>query len=146
MLKTGILIPLLLMIPNAVWLLLPGRQSAGDSSPAPLPLTLAENLGRVTILALPLFYNLNLDQKYSRFILPGMILCLSIYYFCWLRYFIAGPSVELLSAPLLGIPLPMAVMPVIFLVLSSYLMTSFWMLGAALFFGTIHILVSAISL
>ena len=43
-------------------------------------------------------------------------------------------------------PLPMAVAPALFLILSAYLMGSWIMLAVSLWFGIAHIWVSALSL
>jgi len=73
-------------------------------------------------------------------------MALATYNASWLRYFAGGRSTELLRASLLGFPLPLAVAPIILLVLSSYLMGSWPMLGASILFGTVHIRVSALTL
>lgn len=59
---------------------------------------------------------------------------------------VGARAAELLSAPLLGLPLPLAVAPAVFLVLSSYLLSSWPMLGVSVLFGVAHIWVSAASL
>lgn len=48
---------------------------------------------------------------------------LAIYYLAWGRFFVGGGSVALLSAPLIGIPSPLAFSPVALLLLASYLMS-----------------------
>jgi hypothetical protein len=143
--KSGVLIPVLLMIPNLVWMLVP-KSDQDEQVPVPFSLTIAENAGRVAVLILPLFYSLDLNRQFSRPALIGTALALAIYYVSWIRYFLGGRSVVLLGEPLLGIPLPMAVAPTVFLVLSSYLMSSWLMLGASIVFGIAHIWVAAVSL
>ena len=143
--KSGALIPLLLMLPNVVWVLLP-KVDVDEQVSEPLLLTVVENIGRAAVLILPFFFSLSLDKKYSTLVLIGMGLALTVYYVAWLRYFVGGRSAKLLAAPLLVLPLPMAVAPTLFLLLSSYLMGSWWMLGASVLFGIAHIWVSALSL
>jgi hypothetical protein len=75
-----------------------------------------------------------------------MGLALALYYASWTRYFMAGRSAHLLAAPLPGIPLPLATAPTLFLVLSSYLMDSWLMFVAPVWFGVAHIWVSALAL
>ena len=94
--KSGVIIPLLLMLPNLPWMLLPK-------------------------------------------------LALAVYYAAWGRYFIGGGTPELLSAPLVGIPSPLAFAPIALLLISSYLLNSWWMLGAAVVFGTLHVWVKAVT-
>lgn len=143
--RTGALIPLLIMLPNLLWALL-SKNEGVPQNPAPGFLTIIENIGRVGILLLPFFYSLNLTKSYSKPVIFGMGLMLLIYYASWFRYFNGGSSPELFKAPFLGIPLPMAVTPVLFLVLSSYLMGSWLMFGVSILFGIAHIWVSALSL
>jgi hypothetical protein len=143
--KSGVLIPVLFMIPNVVWMLVP-KSDQGVQVHIPFSLTIIENAGRVAVLILPFFFSLDLNKQFSRPMLIGMALALAIYYVSWIRYFLGGRSVVLLGEPLFGIPLPMAVAPTVFLVLSSYLMSSWLMLGASIVFGIAHIWVSAVSL
>ena len=143
--KSGALIPVLLMLPNVVWILLP-KADAGEQVSVPLFVTIVENVGRAAVLILPLFYSLDLGKRSSTLVMIGMGLALTVYYVSWIRYFVGGRSAALLGAPLLGIPLPMAVAPTLFLVLSSYLTSSWLMLSASILFGVAHIWVSAVSL
>jgi hypothetical protein len=143
--RSGALIPVLLMLPNVVWMLLPEVKVRKEVD-EPLFLTITETIGRFAILILPFFYSLDMKKIFSVPVIIGIIPALAIYYACWLRYFIGGRSVGLLSAPFLGLPLPMAVAPMIFLVLSAYWMGSWLMLGASIVFGFAHIWISALSL
>jgi hypothetical protein len=142
---SGALIPVLLMLPNIVWMLLP-KMDMGKHVAEPLFLTIVENIGRFAALILPFFFSLDLHKKFSVPILIGMGLALAVYYVSWMRYFVGERSADLLSAPLLGLPLPMAVAPIVFLVLSSYLMGSWLTLGASIVFGIAHVWVSAVTL
>jgi hypothetical protein len=144
-LKSGALIPVLLMLPNVVWMLLP-KADTGKPVSEPLWLTIVENVGRVATLILPFFFSLDVHKKLSVLIMIGMGLALAIYYSCWIRYFMGGRSVALLGTSFLGIPIPMAVVPIVFLILSSYLMSSWWMFGASILFGVAHIWISALTL
>ena len=142
--RSGALFPLLLMLPTVAWMILP-KADASERRPTPLALNIVENLGRVAVMVPSFFYSLDFGKEHSLWVAAGMGLALSVYYVCWVRYFVGGKSAHLLSAPLLGIPLPMAVAPVVFLALSSYLIGSVWLLGATVLFGIAHIWVSAIS-
>lgn len=141
-LKSGALIPLLVMLPNVVWVFAP-KANAGPSPSEPLLLTILENVGRFATLILPFFFSLDLHKRFSTPVLIGMGLALAVYYTCWIRYFAGGRTTALLGAPFLGIPLPMAVAPIAFLILSSYLMSSLWMFSASILFGLAHIWISA---
>jgi hypothetical protein len=143
--KSGALIPLLVMLPNVLWMFAP-KTNPGTSPSEPLLLTILENVGRFATLILPFFFSLDLHKRFSTLVMVGMGLALTVYYGCWIRYFAGGRAAALLGAPFLGIPLPMAVAPITFLVLSSYLMSSWWMLGASVLFGVAHIWISALTL
>jgi hypothetical protein len=143
--RSGALIPVLLMLPNIIWMLVP-KTDTTRQVPEPLSLVVAENAGRLAVLVLPFFYTLEMNRKFSLPILFLTGLALAIYYVAWLRYFTAGRSVALLRTPLLGLPLPLAVAPVVFLILSSFLMGSWLMLAAAIVFGVAHIWISALTL
>lgn len=105
----------------------------------PLALSGAENVARFVALALPFFCPLNLKRACSTAVLVGMAGALAVYCLAWGRFFIGGGSVALLSAPLLAIPSPLALAPAALLLLSSYLMNSWSMFGAALCFGALHV-------
>lgn len=132
------------MLPKMGWMLLP-ESDGGQQGSAPLALTIAENLGRAAVLVLPFFYLLDLKKKYSTVVMAGMGLALAVHYAAWSRYFVGGGTAELLSAPLLGIPSPLAVAPVALLILSSYMMNSWLMFGASLCFGAAHVWVLAMT-
>lgn len=134
--KSGAWVPVLIMAPNIVWMLLPSKDRKEQVS-APFYLTMSENIGRMAVLILPFFYTLNLTR--NDLILGLMAAALAVYYLAWIRYFTGGRVHTLFWAPLCGIPFPMAVAPVVFLLLSSYLMESWWMFGAAIVFGVAHI-------
>ena len=137
-LKSGAIVPALLMLPNLAWMLF-YNLDAGAKSAVPVALSMAENASRTVALALPFFYSLNLKRTGSKVVLTGMGFALAIYYLAWARFFTGGGSNALLSAPLLGIPSPLALAPVAFLLLSAHLMNSWGMFGASLCFGVLHV-------
>jgi hypothetical protein len=142
--RSGAVIPVLLMIPNVAWMLYPAP-GGGSQVVAPPALAIAENVTRVVVLAIPCFYALDLKRKYAVPALVGMALPLAVYYAAWIRYFMGGGASALLSAPLLGIPSPLAFAPIALLAISSYVLASAWMLGAAVCFGALHIWSSALT-
>jgi hypothetical protein len=143
--KSGAIVPVLILLPNLIWFLLP-QTSSGNNSHVPLALSIAEHIGRAGIIVIPFFYSLDFSRRFSMVALAIGILALLLYYVVWGRYFVGGRTPELMGAALMGIPLPLAVAPVVLLLASSYLMGSWWMAGAAVFFGIAHIWVSALTL
>ncbi len=136
--RSGAIVPALLMLPNVVWMLF-YKLDTGTKSSVPRPLSLAENGVRILALALPFFYTLKLGRERSTAALIGMTVSLGVYYAAWGRFFLGGGSDSLLSASLLRIPSPLALAPVALLLFSSYLMSSWLMFAAALCFGVLHI-------
>lgn len=141
--RSGALIPILLLLPNVAWMLLP-NSAAGPAATVPAALAVVENLARIATLAIPFFLSLNLMKKYSAPAVAGMALALILYYAAWARFFLGGGSPDLLSAPLAGIPLPLAIAPVALLVLSAYVLDSWWMLRCSLVFGVAHLWTSVL--
>ena len=136
-------VPVLLMVSNVVWMLSPGLATRPEGS-VPLALVLPENAARVVVLAVPFFYSVDVRRKYSTSALAGMALALAVYYAAWVRSFSGGGSPELLSAPIVGIPSPLALAPIALLIVSSYVLRSWSMLGASVVFGTLHVWVAAV--
>ena len=144
--KSGILIPVLILLPNLIWWLLP-HPAANSEARVPLWLNMAENLGRIAIIGIPCFYSLSFGRRFSSIALVVACLALALYYVTWLRYFAGGRTAALMKAPLLGIPIPLAVTPDYLLLLSSaYLLGSWPMLAASIVFGIAHIWLSALTL
>jgi hypothetical protein len=141
--RSGVIIPVLLMLPNIAWMLLP-KAAPGTTATVPLALTIAENVVRVGVLALPFFCSLHLKKRYSSLAIVGMALALLVYYSAWMRFFLGGGGDALLSAPLAGIPSPLALAPIALLILSAYVLDSWWMLGISIVFGALHIWASAL--
>jgi hypothetical protein len=115
-----------------------------SSAVVPLARTIAENVFRVGAVALPFFCSLQLKKRYSSLAIAGMSLALLVYYAAWMRFFLGGGAGELLSAPLAGIPSPLAFAPIALLILSAYVLDSWWMLGISVVFGVLHVWVSAL--
>src|SRR3972149_1516675 len=143
--KSGALVPVLLMLPNLVWMLFP-KASPNEPVSVPPALSITENVSRIAVLVIPLFYTLGLSKRLSPVGLSITGFAVIIYYAAWIRYFMGGQTAELFRVSLIGIPLPMAVAPTVFLVFSSYLLGSWPMLAASICFGTAHIWLSYLRL
>jgi hypothetical protein len=145
MIKSGILIPVLIMVPNLIYFLnmrnktdVPAnKRSASKFS------QMSENIGRLGILFVPIFYTLNLNNRFSLLFVLLCFLILLLYYIAWLRHFVSGSHQIDLRKRLL-VPLPLAVYPSLFLICSSYLLSSVPMLMASLIFSIAHIRVTYI--
>lgn len=143
-LRSGAWVPILLMVPNLAWMLLP-RSTPASARASPRALKVTENAARVAVMVLPFLYSLDFNGRFAVPVTTAMALALVLYYAGWIRYFSAGRLPALLFAPMFGVPLPMAIVPSVFLVLASYLMGSWPMCASALVFGLAHVWSSALS-
>lgn len=98
-----------------------------------------EQIGRLGIFVLPLFWQVHLTDSLSIIALVLMGFCLLIYYICWIRYLIRGRTNSLLFQHLLFIPVPMAVFPVLYFFFAGILLRSWPVAAAAVVFALGHI-------
>jgi len=105
-------------------------------------MTVFERVGQIGSFTLPFFYRINCSTTLDFVSLLTIIITLSFYYVCWARYLIEGRSEELFYKSALNIPLPMAVMPVIYFISASILLGSIWLMIFAILLGVGHITVS----
>lgn len=98
-----------------------------------------EQIGRLGIFVLPLFWPVYLADSLSTVALVLMALCLLIYHICWIRYMVQGRSYSLLFQHFLFIPVPMAVFPVLYFLFASILLRSWPIAAAAVVFALGHI-------
>ncbi len=143
----------LILLPNLLFLFFPPVQVSGHVSgqiPGEAERTvlwtavgILEFTGRIGVFTLPLFWRMETANSSGKVALAVMGLCVAVYYWCWLRYFMAGCDVSLLFAPLGVLPLPMALFPVIYFFSVAVLLHS-WPVGiAAVTFAVGHILESS---
>ncbi|MBP2643850.1 MAG: putative rane protein [Firmicutes bacterium] len=138
----SLFIPIVVLAPNLLWLLFPPINISVQEVKEPLFLTILENLGRLGVTVIPLFYKIVLVDSMSYVVLIIMLLLLAIYYYGWFRFYICGRNHIFLFLPLWRIPIPMAVSPVLYFVLAAKLLQSIPMLFAALLLAIGHILIS----
>lgn len=70
------------------------------------------------------------------------ILFLILYYTVWIRYFIGGRKLELLGKSFLGIPMPLAVFPVIYFLFAALWLHNYYAFGFMILFGIAHNVIS----
>jgi hypothetical protein len=105
-------------------------------------MTVFERIGQVGSWIIPFFYQLTLSSVIDAVALAIMLGALALYYAGWIRYLVLRREEELLYSSLLGIPLPMAVMPVIYFLSASVLLGSIWLMLATVMLGVGHISVT----
>ena len=145
MIKSGIFIPMLIMLPNLAYYLnmrntgnVPGNTVSTSKF-----LKMSENIGRLGILIIPIFYALNLNNRFSLYFTMLCLLFLSLYYIAWIRHIVSG-SQQIDMRKRFFVPLPLAVYPSLFFASSSYLISSVPMLIFSVVFAIAHIWVTSI--
>jgi hypothetical protein len=96
-----------------------------------------EWVGRAAVLFLPTLYRFEAGgNDIARW---SMVAALAFYYLGWLRYFVGGRKARLLYAPLLQVPVPLAVSPVVFFLAASVALQAWPLAIAAVVFGAAHV-------
>lgn len=113
----GGIITLAVLLPNLLMLLLrpvgvPPRPEKKDGLMKFMEVI--ERTGQAGSFLIPFFYPLPALREASVDALVVMALALLFYYVCWARYALKGHRFVLLYAPMFGVPLPMAVSPVVY--------------------------------
>ena len=138
----GWLIPLLVLLPNVLMVWFPPTEKPEDASGVNWWLEALERLGQASVFVIPCFYRIRFQNTITTVILAVMSLALGCYYLCWWRYVQQGHRYALLFAPLWRIPLPMAVMPVIYFGAGAALLHSWPLAAATVVFASGHLAVS----
>jgi hypothetical protein len=148
-LPLGGAITLLVLLPNLLAVFFPARKQldkSGRPDPKQLKLfTAVERIGQAACFVLPFFYRLDFSSVKGGIALAVMALALAVYYAGWVRYLLLGRDEALFYRSLLCIPLPMAVMPVVYFLAASLFLSSVWLLLAAIILGVGHINVTRLN-
>jgi len=138
------LIPVLILIPNLLWMLFPPIDMPRERPEKPngrLPVIL-EWMGRIGVFVIPVFYVINVASTVQVVGVGIMALALLVYYAGWARYFLRGRAYALLFKPLLGLPIPLAISPVLYFAAASVLLGSWPLALATALLGVAHIPIS----
>jgi hypothetical protein len=142
----GFLIPLAVLLPNLIFALYPPVSvppEIPDHSRLRRVTKVLERAGQAACIIIPCFYSIRLATPQQWAALTGMVLVLACYYGGWARYLRQGRAFRLLFSPMLGIPLFMAVVPVVYFLLAAVLLGSPWLAIGAVILALGHIPVSA---
>ena len=138
----GWLIPLLVLLPNALLVCNPPKEKPADVSGVSRWLQVLERLGQAGVFVIPCFYRPHLGGAVSAVSVVAMALALVCYYLGWLRYALRGQRYALLFEPMWGMPMPLAVMPVIYFGAAAALVRSWYLALATVVFAIGHLAVS----
>lgn len=103
-----------------------------------------EKIGQVSSFGIPIFCRIHVQNKPEIAAFVVMLACLAFYYIGWVRYFIKNRNYAQLFCPLLGIPLPMAISPVLFFLSASVVLHSIYLAVASIVFGIGHLYISSL--
>jgi hypothetical protein len=101
-----------------------------------------EWVGRIATLVLPFFYRLEAKNPRQIVALVVMGLALLFYYAGWLRYFVRGREYRLLFEPMAGLPVPLAINPVVVFGAAAVAFASWALAAATVVLGVAHIWIS----
>lgn len=111
----NILIPLFVLLPNFLYVVIKPSQPI-PTVHVDLFFVICEKVGQVGMVVLPLFYTVNFRHP----LLIIMVIVLAFYYYAWLRYF-RTRRVKSLYEPLFYLPIPLAVLPILYFLCSALL-------------------------
>lgn len=136
----GLIVAVVVLAPNLVMVVARPRDSFAPHR-VPGVLTWLERAGQALCIVVPIVV---VPRTLSWWwVLPGAI-ALGIYYALWARYLARGRRTAELYLPLWGIPVPMAILPVLVFLASSAWMGNIWLTLAAAVLAAGHIPASAI--
>lgn len=132
--QNGWVISLFVLLPNFLLFIYP----PGDVPPTLVVqkskglkyVEILERIGKAACFTIPFFYSLRFDTTADWIFLAVALFALLFYYACWLRYAFGGRSFHLLFEPLAGVPIPMAIAPVLVFLMASLNLQS-WPMGIA---------------
>lgn len=142
----GIVIFILPMIINIIYAIFPPVNALKETVQVNKIVELVEQATRILYMLAICFVISKKEIDYSSFWMFAGIAFLVLYYVVWIRYFMGGRDIALLSKSFCMIPMPLAVFPVLY-----FLCAAIWLhnIPAAVFmiiFGVAHNIVSYSSL
>jgi len=139
----SLIIPLLVLLPNLFFFAGKPADKTGEAKRREPPLLVAlEGIGRSGVFLLPGFFAIHTGRLYEFAALIGMLVSLALYYYGWVRYFRHGRENSLLFSPILGIPIPMAVSPILYFLLAAVVLRAPPLFLSALILVAGHIPIS----
>ncbi|GGG12084.1 hypothetical protein GCM10010912_65640 [Paenibacillus albidus] len=134
----SLLIPLMVMLPNLLFVRFKPQNVRAGTKKNPI-LIAAEGVGRFAVMIVPLFFQVHLHASYEIIALLMMSCSLFMYYLGWGRYYSNLREYKLLFAPMLGIPVPLAIAPSLYFLFSAVILHSGYMVIFSVIFAVGHI-------
>ena len=138
----GLIIFILPMIINIIYAIFPPIANEISQGSANKYIELVEQCTRILymISLIILVSKKEIDFKSPWLILA--IIFLVLYYIVWIRYFIGGRDIALLSKSFLFVPMPLAVFPVLYFIFSAMWLHNYIAVIIMIIFGIAHNIVS----
>lgn len=139
----SLLIPLIVLLPNLFFFRTKPNNIPSEAQGKENPVLASfEGIGRIGVFVLPLFSSIHLSSPFEIGALIGMIISITLYYLGWARYFRQNREFRLLLSPMSGIPVPLAVSPIIYFLLAAVVLHSPYMLVCTAILAAGHIPIS----
>ncbi len=143
---TGWIITVFILLPNLLFLVFPPKNVPPEMNVPEQSrkkrLEIIEKIGQAGCFALPFFFSIHTTTLFDRVSLALFGLALILYYAGWLRYLLQGRRFYFLFAPMVGIPLPMAVAPIMAFIVAAGCLHAWQLAIAGVLLAAGHIPVS----
>jgi len=137
------IIPIAVLLPNLFFFVLPPSNLPGNMGDnESLLFKMSEGIGRLGVFILPILSSIHHKEYHEVLSLIGMSIFLLLYYIGWVRYFRQGRDYKLLFSPMIGIPVPLAISPILYFICASVVLHSPLLFLSSLLFAIGHIPVS----
>ncbi|NWL88403.1 hypothetical protein DMN77_12475 [Paenibacillus sp. 79R4] len=139
----SIIIPMAILLPNLFFFVIPPRNLPDNmEDKESLLFKMAEGIGRLGVFISPILSPIQHEEYYEVLSLIGMFIFLVLYYIGWIRYFRLGRDYKQLFSPMIGIPVPLAISPVLYFICASVVLHSPLLLLSSLLLAIGHIPIS----
>lgn len=105
-------------------------------------LELIENVTRILYAVLICFVVFQTKPSYKSPYLYLAVIFLVLYYIVWIRYFIHGREIAYMAKSFLGVPIPLAVFPVIYFIFAALWLGNLPAIIDMILFGIVHFIIS----
>jgi hypothetical protein len=134
-------ITVLVLLPNVLAIVLPPRNVPQQNNfPSVLDriMQIAERVGQIGAFTIPFFYFVHITNvAHGPTVLVLMAVLLIVYYVCWIRYAVKR-EYRYFFAPFALVPIPMAIMPVLYFFSAAYVLGSVYLLAGTFVLAVGH--------
>lgn len=123
----------------------PPANADSNTQPTNKVLELIEQFTRILYFVSLVFI---VSEKTFSYKSPWLILTvifLVLYYIVWIRYFAGGKDIALLGKPFCGVPMPLAVFPVLYYIFAALWLHNYIAFWSMIIFGIAHTAISSMS-